>query len=411
MVSVLIFAASIVAAGFFAATEVAFFSLTPLSVARGERSRLEKLLLRKNEMIAMLLAGNNLAIVSGTLALDTLLTRETSIEYRVAVFFLEILLFFVLSEVIPKAVGQKLGIKLLENSYSLLWLCYFLLLPISFVFLRLSRALGSTEKSRTSRSEIFRFIAQHTADNRLPLADSLATYSSTTIREIMTPMSEMISLPANATLRDCAEIIEKSSYSRYPVYDSIPAEIVGYIDLRDCLSQTAGTRVQQIMRTAHFYPASLSVDQLHEEMRRLKLPMVFVVNEYGLVIGLITEEDLAEELVGDIFSHDQKLEMQYLIEKEPGSYEIDCAMDIDDFAKIFSIPIKKHNFETVGGYLMAACGYIPQKGEVLDLPAGRFTILEATARTVRKVEFKPAKVKKKFAGTKSQASKQHAKSV
>lgn len=391
MVSVFIFILCLVSAAFFAATEVAFFSLTPLSVARGNRARLEKLLVNKNDIIAMLLTGNNLAIVGGTLALDALVPPEEDIWYKLSVFVAELVLFFLLSEALPKAIGRRKNIRMLETSYSLIWLFYYLLLPLSYAFLRISRLIGKVGviKHDDARLEVFRFIAEHTSDSKLPLAESLAAYSRTTIREIMTPMSELFSLPASAQLKECAEAIERSSYSRYPVYDAIPAEIIGYIDLRDLLDKPSSIRVRQVMRPAHFFPYSLTVDQLHAEMRRLMLPMVFVVNEYGLILGMVTEENLAEELVGDIFSHDQKLEAQYLVEKEQGFFEIDCVMDIDDFIKVFGAPIDKEQFETVAGYLLSACGRIPQKNEELELPPGKFTILEASERVVRRVLFRP----------------------
>jgi CBS domain containing-hemolysin-like protein len=159
--------------------------------------------------------------------------------------------------------------------------------------------------------------------------------------------------------------------------------------MRDLLDKPGSTRVRQVMRPAHFFPYSLTVDQLHAEMRRLAVPMVFVVNEYGLILGMVTEENLAEELVGDIFSHDQKLETQYLVEKEGGRFEIDCVMDIDDFIKVFGAQISKEQFETVAGYLLSECGRIPTLGEELDLPVGKFTVTDASDRAVRRVEFKP----------------------
>ncbi|MBX3723852.1 MAG: DUF21 domain-containing protein [Turneriella sp.] len=386
-----IFAFCLVVAAFFAATEVAFFSLTPLSVTRVDRVKLEKLFLSKNDIIAMLLTGNSLAIVCGTLALDAMLPPERELGYKVMAFFIELILFFLLSEALPKAIGRRKNVVLLEKCYSLIWLFYYLLLPMSYIFLKISRLIGriSVEHPEDARLEVFRFISEHTGESKLPLTESLATYSRTTIREIMTPMSELSSFAANSTLAECAEIMEKSSYSRYPVYESIPAEITGYIDLRDLLSAPASTRVKQLVRPAVYYPYSLKVDTLHAEMRRLGQPLVFVVNEYGLILGMVTEENLAEELVGDIFSHDQKLETQYLRKTEPGVYEIDCMMDIDDFIKMFSLNIQKENFETLGGYILSACARVPLQNEELDLPPGQFLITEATRRGIRFVRFRP----------------------
>lgn len=391
MLSISIFIGCLICAAFFAATEVAFFSLTALNVTRGNRAKLEKLFLQKNDIIAMLLTGNNLAIVCGTLALDALLPPERGMDWKIFAFLVELVLFFLLSEALPKAIGRRKNLLLLEKSYPLIWLFYYLLLPLSYVFLKISRLIGSigAEKHDDARLEVFRFISEHTGESKLPLTESLATYSSTTIREIMTPMSELFSLAASATLSECAEALEKSSYSRYPVYETIPAEISGYIDLRDLLDKTGSMRVKQVMRPAHFFPYSLKVDQLHAEMRQRGEAMVFVVNEYGLILGMVTEENLAEELVGDIFSHDQKLETHYMATAEGGGYQIDCLMDIDDFSKAFNAAITKENFETIAGYLLSVCGRIPLTGEEIDLAPGKFTILEASRRAVRRVHFKP----------------------
>lgn len=391
MLNIAAFIICLAAAAFFAATEVAFFSLTPLSVTRGDRNRLEKLFLRKNDLIAMLLTGNSFAIVCGTLAIDELLPPEKAIEYKILSFLIELILFFLLSEAIPKAIGRRKNIVFLQHCYPAIWFFYYLLLPMSYVFLKISRLIGKvgTHRAEDARLEVFSFISEHTSEGRVPLAESLATYASTTIREIMTPMSEISSLPASATLADCADIIERSSYSRYPVFENIPGEITGYLDLGDLLNVPAGSRVRQITRPALFFPYSLKVDQLHAEMRRMSAPMVFVVNEYGLILGMVTEENLAEELVGDIFSHDQKLEAQYLSETESGVYEIDCSMDFDDFNKIFSLNIEKENFETVGGYILSAFGRIPKEGEEIDLDYGVFSILNGNNRAIKSVRFKP----------------------
>ena len=118
-------------------------------------------------------------------------------------------------------------------------------------------------------------------------------------------------------------------------------------------------------------------------------PLVFVVNEYGLILGMVTEENLAEELVGDIFSHDQKLEAAYLSEIGPGIFEIDCAMDFDDFNKVFSLSVEKDNFETVGGYILSAFGRIPVPGEDIDLGYGVFTVIQGNRRTIKNVRFRP----------------------
>jgi putative hemolysin len=391
MLNIWIFVACLIVAAFFAATEVAFFSLTPLSVTRGDRVKLERLFLSKNDIIAMLLTGNSLAIVCGTLALDAMLPPEKEIQYKILAFLIELILFFLLSEALPKAVGRRKNIVLLEKCYNVIWLFYYLLLPMSYMFLKISRLIGriSVDHPNDARLEVFRFISQHTGESQLPLTESLAAYSRTTIREIMTPMNELFSLSADATLAECAEIMEKSSYSRYPVYENIPADITGYIDLRDLLNAPASTRVKQLMRPAIFYPYSLKVDFLHGEMRRHAQPIVFVVSEYGIILGMVTEENLAEELVGDIFSHDQKLETQYLKKIDPGIYEVDCVMDIDDFIKIFSLNIQKENFETLGGYLLSACARVPLQNEELELPSGQFTVLEASRRAIRRVRFRP----------------------
>lgn len=343
----------------------------------------------------MLLTGNNLAIVTGTLALDQLLPPDPSLSYKLLMFCMQLILFFLLAEVLPKAIGRRKNIRMLEKTYALIWIFYYLLLPLSYVFLKLSRAIGKNKNNASddSRLEVFRFIAEQTPDNQQALADSLAKYSSTTIDEIMTPLIEFLSIADSATLGECADVMHRGSYSRYPVYETMPANIIGYLDSRDILAKPRSTRVRQVLRPAHFFPYSLKVDTLHAQMRRLNEVMVFVVNEYGLVLGMVTEENLAEELVGDIFAHDQKLEAGYLIQVDSRLYEIDCAMDIDDFMEKFSLALDKEYFETLSGYIITSCGRIPTKGEEISLPEGVFTVIEATPRAVRRVAFKPKRVR------------------
>ncbi|MCB1148332.1 MAG: CBS domain-containing protein, partial [Leptospiraceae bacterium] len=178
-------------------------------------------------------------------------------------------------------------------------------------------------------------------------------------------------------LREAYETIEENMYTRYPVFEERGDNIVGFITVYDILENNPATRVSSIIREPTFVPETLPADLLLQKMQSEKLQIVFIVSEYGTVIGLVTQENLAEELVGDIISRDQAHEAKYIVAAGRRKFELDGNLDIDDFNSTFGMQIDKDGFETLNGYVVRQLGRIPELKDSIDTGNGILTVLEA----------------------------------
>ncbi len=168
------------------------------------------------------------------------------------------------------------------------------------------------------------------------------------------------------------------------MYEDRVDNIVGYIYYRDLLMDAGVRSIDQVLKEPHFVPSTKKIHELFHDMRETGLTMVFVVNEFGAVEGLVTREDIAEEIVGEIQTRDHPAE-QLISVAGRNRYLLSGNLDIDFFRRRFAIPVEKKGFETLAGFVTAEMGRIPRKGERLVF--GRHTLIveEATDRSVEKL--------------------------
>jgi len=220
------------------------------------------------------------------------------------------------------------------------------------------------------------------------LIQSVVEFGEKTVREAMTPRPSIIAVPMETTVEQFTELLRSKRYSRVPVYEGSVDHIKGIVFAHDVLQvrdSDAHTRtVANLMHTdVCFVPESKRTGELMREMQKNNVRMAIVIDEYGGVAGLVTIEDLVEEIVGEI--RDEHEAKSDVVHEKDNSYIVPGNLDIDRLDELFSIHPENHEATTVGGLVSEILGHIPQRGEVVEGDGLRFEILDATDRRVERL--------------------------
>jgi putative hemolysin len=227
------------------------------------------------------------------------------------------------------------------------------------------------------------------------LIQSVVEFSEKTVREAMKPRPEIVAVPANTTVEQFIELLRTRPFSRVPVFEGTIHNIVGIVFAQDVLQVPdieAQTRtVDTLMRRdVYFVPESKLGSDLLREMQKNNLRMAIVVDEYGGVAGLVTIEDLVEEIVGEIRDEHEKTEV---VRESEQSYIVPGNMDVDRLAELFGMRPEGKESATVAGLVSELAGRIPRKGEVVEEDGLRFEVLDSTERRVQRVRISLARPK------------------
>ena len=212
------------------------------------------------------------------------------------------------------------------------------------------------------------------------------------IREVLVPRTEVEFLPATMPLAEAVAIAADARHSRFPVYQESYDDVIGFVHARDLLDPRetqAGRRVGEIIRPVKLLPTSKTVLSALSEMRRDRAHLAIVVDEYGGTAGIVTLEDLVEELIGDIqdeYDADEGRPRQL----HGGQVEVDGLLNLDEFAEQTGIELPEGPYETVAGYLLAALGHLPGDGESAEVAGRRLTVTQLDGRRIARVRVGPA---------------------
>jgi CBS domain containing-hemolysin-like protein len=227
------------------------------------------------------------------------------------------------------------------------------------------------------------------------LIQSVVEFSEKTVRDAMKPRPEIVAVPTNTTVEQFIDLLRSKPFSRVPVFEGTIHNIVGIVYAQDVLQlpdTEARTRtVDTVMRRdVYFVPESKLGSDLLREMQKNNIRMAIVVDEYGGVAGLVTIEDLVEEIVGEIRDEHEKAE---IVRENDQSYVVPGNMDIDRLDELFGVRPEGRESATVAGLVSQLAGRIPQKGEVIEEDGLRFEILESTDRRIERVRISTSQPK------------------
>jgi putative hemolysin len=216
---------------------------------------------------------------------------------------------------------------------------------------------------------------------------SIVDFGDTRVREVMTPRTDIVFIDVAATLDVLSDLFVSSKYSRLPVVRGSIDTVVGMVHVKDTLAalrQGSGKAIPDILREATFVPETKKVSELLRELQRRRLWMAIVVDEYGGVSGLITVEDLLEEIVGEI-SDEHEDEREAVAPAGPGAWSISGRENVARIRELFGHGPEEAEFDSIGGFLAARLGHIPRAGEMHREEDLQFTVEEADRRRVYRV--------------------------
>ncbi|MDW8060778.1 MAG: hemolysin family protein [Thermomicrobium sp.] len=209
-----------------------------------------------------------------------------------------------------------------------------------------------------------------------------------TARDIMVPRTDIVAVPFDLPVREAIAVARERKHSRLPVYQGTIDRIVGIVHVRDllrfALEPSEGVKVGDVMREAYFIPESKRVDELLRDLQRQRVHMAIVVDEFGGTAGIVTIEDVLEEIVGEI--QDEYDVEAPLVERVSAEEAIvDGRISLEEIADIFGVSLEEEETSTIGGLVQAHLGHIPQPGESVTVDGLEATVLEVDGNRVRKV--------------------------
>jgi len=220
------------------------------------------------------------------------------------------------------------------------------------------------------------------------LIHSIFEFGDTLVREVMVPRPDMVVAPVTASLQDVMDLILKRGYSRIPVYRGELDEIVGVVYAKDLLRHLhagkADLPIEKIMREPYFVPETKKVSDLLREMQQRRVHIAIVLDEYGSVAGLVTIEDLLEEIVGEI-ADEYDREEQPFERIDDDTYRVDGRVPIDEVNDLLDVELPQDEWDTVAGLMYGLLGSVPTQGETVDFDNLTFTAEKVQGRRIAKI--------------------------
>ena len=254
--------------------------------------------------------------------------------------------------------------------------------------------LTSEEREKQIEESIVRFASQVSSEDNILEKDEremihgVLELGGTAVKEIMVPRINMIGVAMRTALHEVIDIIKRSGHSRLPLYDESLDDIKGILYAKDLLSHALNRTeldLVAIARKAYFIPENLKIDGLLRELRKKRLHIAIVVDEYGGTSGLVTMEDIIEEIVGEI-EDEYDTEPPPIIELSAGSYMVDGPVTIADLNEQLDLKIPEEKFETVGGLIYDLVGSLPEKGQIVEYHNIKFVVHRVDGQRIVKVK-------------------------
>ncbi len=273
-----------------------------------------------------------------------------------------------------------------------------------------NRLLGRVDHGvRESIAELVKESAEHTQENgEVPELDrqeraliaNVLRLRGTSADDVMIPRADIIAMPVDVSLEQALDQIRREGHSRMPVYREQLDEIVGMVHIKDVFSYVGRTddfKLEALLRRPLMVAPQVPVLDLLLQMRQARVHLALVVDEYGGIDGLLTIEDLVEEIVGDIADEHDEVAVPMITERPDGALDLDARLSIEAFEARFGSILtddeRDADIDTVGGLVFTLAGRVPSRGEVISHPSGlEFRILEADARQIRRLRVRALKV-------------------
>ncbi|MCP2619953.1 hemolysin family protein [Candidatus Aminicenantes bacterium AC-334-K16] len=320
-------------------------------------------------------------------------------------FFLSLGIFFVFFELIPRLLNAWNRKTIFSFFLAAYRIPYFLTKPILFISKIKESDKESLEDKEPSEEEIQAFIVEAQEEGIIqteegPLLKSVVEFGDTIVREIMTPRVDMVCIPKKATIRQLRDLVIQKKHSRIPVYEGRIDNITGIINAKDLLKYLDDNHldnpIEPLIRPPYFIPEAMKVAELLKEFQKRKQKLAIVVDEHGGVSGLVTMEDLMEEIVGEI-QDEYDEELVPILQQGINEFIVRGDVEVDQLEDLFDLELAEDDYVTVGGLITHHLGRLPEKGEKITIKNLTIEILDADQKRIKKLRIKkePEKIDSK----------------
>ncbi len=393
----------IVCEGFFSGTETAMVSLDRSRIKtladKGSKAALliHNLLERPEQFFSTTLLGTNMVVVLSNAVATLMVIEHIGIQYEYLTIMFMSPLILVFGEIVPKTVyryhAERIALRIILPFKVIAVIFY----PCVVVFSWLTRLLVSPFglesrelRPHTTREDIENYLDMWDINSRLRTAEKkmierIFDFAETEVDDIMIRLVNIEAVEISDDLEKAVSLAQRTGYSRIPVYGGEAYNMIGILHAFDLLvAQGKMQTIKDVMRPARYVPNSMPIDELLKQMQTEGISIAVVVNEYGGTIGIITIEDILEEIVGEIYDEYDK-EESHVLRIGKNKYLINARMEIDELNERLNLELPKDDYETVAGFMLKQMEKIPKTGESFQYDHVTFTVKQADRRSIKQV--------------------------
>ncbi|MDC7225778.1 MAG: hemolysin family protein [Spirochaetales bacterium] len=376
----------LVLSGCFSATETAFTSLSSpqvrqVSIQKGRRGRLvKKLAENPDRLLTTILLGNNLVNIAASALATNLTIKMFGSNFIGAMTGILTLIILIFAELTPKRIAIALNVQLSLISAWPVWILSTILRPVIFLisgFSSLITRFVIPKETKTISFEALLHMMSAAEEEGLvqnyesEMVKSVFRLNEVSVQAIMTHRTDVFSLNKNMTIEESASLISDSGFSRIPVYDREPENIVGIVLSNDItahlLKMEGERRLAEIMHEPIFTPANRKLHELFNLLKAEKLNISIILDEYGGLAGIVTREDIIEEILGELYDENEDPGIERIQRTDKSSWRIMGDTSLHQFTDTFEIEMPETEYaETIAGYFLEELDRIPRAGDKIS---------------------------------------------
>jgi magnesium and cobalt efflux protein corC len=408
---VLILVILILLSGFFSAAEAALSAYRSNYLEKLDEEKhpktyavLKRWLKEPNNMLTGIVIGNNIVnILASSIATIVIVNHfgkgGSAVALATAIMTILILIF---GEITPKLMARNNSAKIAESVSVIIYVLSILLTPAVYILIFISRLVGrilginmTSPELMITEEDIISYVNVGNAEGIIEedekeMIHSIVTLGETNAKEVMTPRTSMLAFEGNKTINEVWDEILENGFSRIPVYNETIDDIIGILYVKDLMEHIKNgdlnLPISEFVRSPYYVPETKSIIEILKEFRTLKVHIAMVLDEYGGVVGLVTIEDLIEEIVGEIRDEYDDEEDSFYTKLSDNEYEVDAMTDIETINKDLELELPiSEDYESLGGLIVTNLGRICNVDDEVQIDNVYLKVLEVDKMRVSKV--------------------------
>ncbi|MGO4889675.1 hemolysin family protein [Anaerobacillus sp. MEB173] len=403
--SIILLGALLLLSGYFSASETAITSVNKVRLRNHSENgnvkakRSLEMAEKFDQSLSTILIGNNIvniamATIATKVATDLFGSQGSTLFITTMVITVLVLIF---GEILPKSLAKQYAEKYLLAISTSLMTVMKVFFPITWLFVQLkvgvNKVTGSKHEEPSVTDEDVKALVEIGEEEgtfltqEKELLHNAIEFDDILVKDILTPRPDVIAVSSTATIDDIKDIFIQEKYSRLPVYEGSIDNVVGVIYNRDFFAkyvQDSNFEVNEIIRKPHFVIGSLKISKLLKDLQKNKVHLAIVLDEYGGTEGIISIEDIIEEIVGEIWDEHDESEV-FIQELSERKTRFDGKISVEEFCQFINVDLSESSSNTLGGWITELFGYLPKKGETITYENLLIKIEEVRNRRIQKV--------------------------